>query len=351
MEGAVLKYVPTDFIVREVMVPRMVPRTEASHELILLRKSGYTTFEAVRLIASACAVDAMNVTYGGLKDEDAITEQLVALPVDTAINDVPTRIGTGTDQWMEWSHYGFVRDPLRIGGLVGNVFSIVVRNLEPRFAERVQEQGKIVSYIVNYYGMQRFGVACGPKRTHLVGRALLDGDWNFALSSLIELRSPESESAKQWQGSARDFFLRADARLNSFYLAAHSSFVWNELVRRTAAEAFVQTGHLVTMEGMEFLMPSCTADSVRLLAKMDTLPYTRYSFSPSGIEERISTRMTVVQTSIAVTDHSSDEAHAGRSRITLDFFLPSGSYATSAIEQVMLYALNNEAAPVRAPDA
>jgi tRNA pseudouridine13 synthase len=220
-----------------------------------------------------------------------------------------------------------------------------VRDLEPSFADQVWKRRKIHGYTINYYWTQRFGVPGGPKRTHLVGRALLDRDWDTALDRLIELRSPESISAERWHGPAEEFFLQLDPRVASFYLAAHSSFLWNEHVRRTAREAFVEAGNLVTVDGIEFLLPSSTKDAVRLMAHVDSLPYTRYSFTPSGVEQRESSRTTVLQTAISVIDCQADEVHTGRSALTLDFFLPSGSYATSAVHQVMSYELPRTAVP------
>lgn len=334
----VLKHFPADFLVREVTVPITVPQADASHRFLLLRKCGYTTFEAVRLVAATLGVEPQGVTYCGLKDEDAITEQLLAVAADLPVDEAPRLIGA-EERWIEWSHYGFGQTGLSIGGLVGNAFRIVVRDLEPSFAEYALGRRKLHGYTLNYYWTQRFGVPEGPKRTHLVGRALLDRDWDAALAGLAELRSPESTSARQWTGRAEDFFLRADPRLTSFYLAAHSSYLWNALVRKTAEEVFTSPGTVLELEGIEFFLPSNTADAIRLMAHADMLPYTRYTFTPEGVEERESVRATVQQTVISVTDCRPDEAHPGRSAITLDLFLPSGSYATSTIQQVLMYGL------------
>jgi tRNA pseudouridine13 synthase len=222
---------------------------------------------------------------------------------------------------------------------VGNAFRIVVRNLEPSFARYASERRKVHGYTLNYYWTQRFGVPDGPKRTHIVGRALLDRDWDTALACLAELRSPESVSAQRWAGRAEDFFLRADPRLTSFYLAAHSSHLWNALVRKTAEHVFAEPGTVLELEGIEFLLPSNTQDAIRLMTHADMLPYTRYSFTAEGIEQHESVRSTVQQTVISVTDCRPDEVHVGQSAITLDLFLPAGSYATSTVQQVLMYGM------------
>lgn len=338
--SAVLKLHPTDFVVREVMVPTLVRHDEAKYRLLLLRKSGYTTFEAIRLIAATLDVTAETVTYAGLKDEDGITEQLVAVPVDTTVVAAPSTTVEQSNRWIEWSPFGFTREPLRIGGLVGNAFRIVVRNLQPDLASRMAQQRKILGFTLNYYDTQRFGVPGGPKRTHHVGHALLTSDWDSALRELVGLRAPESEPARRWTGTAREFFVNADARLCSFYLAAHSSYIWNQTVRITAAEAFADPGELVVKDGIEFLMPAHSADVVRLMAHAAVLPYRRYSFTAAGIAETMSSRATALQTSISVAEQAPDADHPGRSQVTLDFFLPSGCYATSAVLQILRYCVS-----------
>jgi len=82
-DDAVIKYRPDELLVRETLVARCVPRSQATHELLLLRKCGYTTMEACRLIADDLALALRDVSWGGLKDEDGITEQLIGVAVGT----------------------------------------------------------------------------------------------------------------------------------------------------------------------------------------------------------------------------------------------------------------------------
>lgn len=110
----ILKHRPDDFLVRENLVVRLVPPDKATQHYLLLRKCGYTTIEAVQLIANKLGLPSEDVTYGGLKDEDAITEQMVAVPVDVVPTDMRTASWLLTQEphrWLELQHHGFGVDP------------------------------------------------------------------------------------------------------------------------------------------------------------------------------------------------------------------------------------------------
>jgi tRNA pseudouridine13 synthase len=337
MSSPILKHRPEDFLVREAMAVELVPLAEAAWEYLLLRKAGYTTFEAVGLLADALGVDRKQVTYAGLKDEDGITEQLVGVPAGACPTDAEWSVGDREGCWITLRRHGYGRHPMEIGKLAGNAFRVVVRNLDPEHAHALRERRKITAFVLNYYDTQRFGVPGGPKRTHQVGAALLAEDWDRALAELIGLRAPESRPAGEWTGSAKDFFYSLDSRTSSFYLAAHASYEWNARLAEIVRETCVDSAYRASFDGIDFLWTHSPADAARVPARGFTLPYTRYWFTPDGLEVTESTRATVIQTLLEAGDAEADEHHSGRARVTLTFFLPSGSYATSAVRQVLGY--------------
>lgn len=340
--GPVLKHRPADFIVREAIAVEMVPEPAATWEYLVLRKAGYTTFEAVGLVADALRVDRAQVTYAGLKDEDGITEQLVGIPVGVNKTDTELRLGERNGSWLTIRRYGFGERPMEIGKLAGNAFRIVVRNLDPDHAAALQARRKISAFVLNYYDTQRFGVPGGPKRTHHVGAALLAEDWDLALRELVGLRAPESRQAAEWAGTAKDFFHALDPRVTSFYLAAHASHEWNGRLAEIVRESCAGSSYRVSCDGIDYLWTSLPPDAVRTLARAVTLPYSRYWFTADGIRVTQSFRSTVVQAVMEVSDTGPDEAHLGRSRCTVSFFLCSGSYATAAVRQVLGYRPDEE---------
>jgi tRNA pseudouridine13 synthase len=86
----------------------------------------------------------------------------------------------------------YVSEPLDLGMLSGNRFSIVLRDvLAPPSVisssiETLQNTG-----FINFFGMQRFGNSSVP--THAVGLKLLQSKWTDAASLILKERDGDSE--------------------------------------------------------------------------------------------------------------------------------------------------------------
>jgi tRNA pseudouridine13 synthase len=237
---------------------------------------------------------------------------------------------------MRLTSYGFGHEPLGIGGLEGNAFRLVVRNLPFELGEQLQKTRKLNHLFVNYYDIQRFGVPGGPRRTHLVGQAILRSNWGAALRELIGLAAPESQSAADWAGTAEDFFRALDPRTTSFYLAAAASWDWNCELREVIDRAGTRADVLdVEVEGLDYRYLRSGRQLQQVLAEQADLAYRRYSFDDGVVTFRESSRPTVIQTQIALGERWDDEFHPGRSAVEFRFFLPSGCYATAAIRQLL----------------
>jgi tRNA pseudouridine13 synthase len=333
-----LKERPSDFLVREsVVLPLSDDRTAGQHYL-LLRKSGYTTMEAVRIVAGELGVPVSDVTYGGLKDEDAITEQIIAVPAGAAGDRVAGGdwgLAARPGRWLHLRHYGYGATPMRIGGLTGNDFRIVVRNLPEEVAKRFAALRKYNLLFLNYYDTQRFGVPGGPRRTHLVGRALLAERWSEARRELIGLGAPESATAAAWDGPEPEFWTRLDARTVAFYLASAASFEWNAELRTALADAGGHDWFDTRVDGLEYRYARSAAGVAELLRTQRDLDYLKYRFESGRPVATTSSRPTVVQALVEVAGVGPDTARPGRFSTTLGFFLPSGSYATAAVRQLV----------------
>lgn len=332
-ETLVLKHRPEDFRVRENLVVALTDEKVADQRYLLLHKRGYTTMEAIRLLADRLGVSSRDVGYAGLKDEDGVTEQLLSVPLTALPGDGVPAFTEPADsgRLLRLSHYGYGREPLAVGKLNGNGFRIVLRNLDGRTAERLVTRRRANLLFVNYYDTQRFGVPGGPKRTHLVGAAVLAGEWARARAVLAGLGAPESGPAARWTGPDEEFFRELDPRTVAFYLAAHSSFAWNAriagLIRSEDAED-------VSVDGLPYRFPATGSGVAALLADRHELPYTRYSYENGPVEHPVM-RPTVVQTLVNVGEHGADEAFPGRQAVEVSFQLPAGCYATTALRQLI----------------
>jgi tRNA pseudouridine13 synthase len=337
-DGPVLKHFPADFLVRESLVVDLSEEEAATHQYVTLRKCGYTTSEAVGMLADAFDFARRDVTYAGLKDEDAITEQLMAIPsgIGEKKNDLPWSF-RDNGRWIDVRHYGYGGEPLSIGVLPGNCFRVTARNLDIAHTEWMATTRKALTFFLNYYDHQRFGVPGGPKRTHHVGAAILAGEWKVALDELRMLKAPESEAARLWDGPPEKFFQQIDPRSSSFFLASHASALWNKDLSDVVGSVCADS-YQVAYDGLTYRWAGSDSDAAAIIATSSRLPYPRYKFTEDGIEKAESERTTVVQSLINISDYQEDEVHSGRARATFSMFLPSGSYATAAIRQFLGYS-------------
>ena len=134
------------------------PCGEGEHLLIHIRKTGLNTVFVAKQLAKYFAVKENLVTYAGLKDRFAITEQWfgVHLPGKQQYDLSDLAI-----DGLEVITYARHNKKLRTGALSGNRFEITLRNVNDineviRRWHAVNEFG-----VPNYFGEQRFGIDGG----------------------------------------------------------------------------------------------------------------------------------------------------------------------------------------------
>mmetsp|Transcript_14290 Transcript_14290/g.39866 ORF Transcript_14290/g.39866 Transcript_14290/m.39866 type:complete len:801 (-) Transcript_14290:148-2550(-) len=163
----------------------------------------------------------VRVGVAGMKDKRGITSQFCTLyrtlPEHVMKHQNQQRGGGGGNtkqkgnSIIQIGNFQFVRRELRLGSLKGNRFDIILRNVKlledsenneskrkevlEKAAEAVKEKG-----FINYYGTQRFGKFTN---THLVGIAVLKGDFKKAVEILMEPNSEDrpdiTQARKDWQ--------------------------------------------------------------------------------------------------------------------------------------------------------
>ncbi|XP_063984046.1 pseudouridylate synthase 7 homolog isoform X2 [Diachasmimorpha longicaudata] len=234
----------------------------------VLHKVNMDTMDALNLLAMYLHLKPNAFTYAGTKDRRARTTQWVCLKRvhPSSILDAGKRV-----RGAFVGNFKFAKEPLRLGALQGNHFTIALRNVT---ATDEQIDAALTSLrdngFVNYYGLQRFGtVATVP--THEVGKALLQSNWSEAIDLILQPRSGEfmdmakareiyaqTKDAKaalakiQRQDKIEAKLLRGlvncgmnnpqgalDAlprNARTMYIHAYQSFVWNHLVSRRIKE-------------------------------------------------------------------------------------------------------------------
>lgn len=146
----------SDFKVYEELP--FLPCGEGEHLFVHIRKTGANTIFVARELAKYFEVKEQLVSYAGLKDRFAVTEQWfgVHVPGKTQYNLDDLNI-----EGVEILSYKRHNKKLRTGALTGNRFELILRDVTAIKALTIRWQEIVEQGVPNYFGEQRFGIEGG----------------------------------------------------------------------------------------------------------------------------------------------------------------------------------------------
>nr|XP_020763125.1 pseudouridylate synthase 7 homolog isoform X2 [Odocoileus virginianus texanus] len=161
------------------------PKSRGSYCHFVLYKENKDTMDAINLLSKYLRVKPNIFSYMGTKDKRAITVQEIAVLKITA-----QRLAHLNKCLMNFKlgNFSYQKNPLKLGELQGNHFTVVLRNITgtDNQVEQAMNSLKEIGFI-NYYGMQRFGTTAVP--TYQVGRAILQNSWAEVMDLILKPRS------------------------------------------------------------------------------------------------------------------------------------------------------------------
>jgi tRNA pseudouridine13 synthase len=148
-----MRQFPEDFQVTEI--PLLEPDGDGEHVWLWVRKRDENTQHVAELLSTFAGVHPRQVSYAGMKDRRAVTEQWFSVQLPG--REEPHWQAMNSDTLTVLRHARHSRK-LRRGTLNGNTFRITLRDIvgdqqamEQRLS-RVRREG-----VPNYFGEQRFG--------------------------------------------------------------------------------------------------------------------------------------------------------------------------------------------------
>ena len=319
-----LKAEPEHFIVREDL--GFAPGGEGEHIFLHIRKRGQNTQWIARDLAKLAGVAQRDVTWAGLKDRHAVTEQWfgVHLPGKEMPDFSP--LESDDVQIMAIARHN---KKLKTGALKGNWFELTLTELdgEGDLDARLQAIGK--RGVPNYFGDQRFGHNGGnieQARAMFGGKRIKDRNkrsmylsaarsylFNLAASQrLAEGRGEQllNGDCVMLAGSQSFFTLNDDNPLNEDIQARFASGdirlsapLWGR--GRLLAEDEAGTLEQTALEGQQELMAGLEANGLKQERRALLLKPEQLSWQRDG------------------------------DRLTLSFWLPAGTYATSVVRELI----------------
>ncbi|MEM2337497.1 MAG: tRNA pseudouridine(13) synthase TruD [Candidatus Bathyarchaeia archaeon] len=242
--GGVIKRFPEDFLVEEILVdgtraeihPKTITQIEESpiqrYLLCVLVKRSWDNLQAIRVIARNLGIKTRQISIAGIKDANAVTAQHIT--VESVTKEDLQKIHVKD---LEIHPIRYFNVKLSPHYLRGNHFKItirainysekVTRNRISRIIKEIQALGGVP----NFFGHQRFGTT--RPITHLVGKALVKGDFHRAVMLFLAKPSPnehpQSRKVREELWKTQDF----KSALKSFPKSLHyERLVLRHLVKR-----------------------------------------------------------------------------------------------------------------------
>ncbi|NMP27855.1 tRNA pseudouridine(13) synthase TruD [Rahnella sp. SAP-1] len=319
-----LKANPEDFIVEEDL--GFEPDGEGEHLLVRIRKNGCNTQFVAEQLARFAGIPARFVSYAGLKDRHAVTEQWFCLHLPGKENPDLSRFELEGCEVVRFARH---LKKMRIGTLKGNAFTLVLRQLSD-LADIEQRLQKIVSQgVPNYFGVQRFGRGG---------------------NNLVQ--------ATRW---AKNEIHVKERPKRSFYLSASRSALFNIIASQRLAQGLMNEAMLgdalqLSGRGSWFVAKAEELESVQSRVASGELLITAplpgdgplgsqldaEAFEQSCIAEQTALlsllkRERVEPARRAIMLHPQNLSWKAWDEATLElkFWLPAGSFATSLVREIM----------------
>lgn len=310
-----------DFIVKEDLGFELTG--EGEHVCLWVQKIGENTQYLARQLAKFAAIEARNVSYAGLKDRQGDTWQWFSLHIPGKVTpDFSQFESPGVTIHKVIRHH----KKIKTGALAGNYFSITLRDITDKQALEAALLN-VKKGVPNYFGEQRFGY---------------DGHNVNAALTMFSGRK------------IKDRFKRG------IYLSAARSYLFNQVVSARIADNLQQQpllGDCVQFVGNRsfFPLPDLEAATLQRLSSREiclTAPLwgageLKSEFEAKSYEMEKLSQYQALQAGLAKNGLKQERrpllliaeqlsSHwLDQQTLRIDFYLPSGCYATSLLRELI----------------
>ena len=319
--GGHFKETPDDFEVEEI--PAYQPNGEGEHLFLWVEKRGVATPDAANRLARQLDTKERDVSWAGLKDKQAVTRQFFSMPARGAEGLVPSFADPEVKVLWAKRH----KNKLKNGHLHGNRFRIKLSSVADVGAAKASFDELITRGLPNFFGEQRFGAT-----------------------------NTNAERGKRvlLAGNSRGGFER------KLLLSAYQSSLFNRLLSdRVTAGTFDRAllGDVLKKHqtGGEFVCADVAVDQPRVdafeVSAAGPMFGPEMTASEAGVAEAEKAVLTAEGVSLETFENGGGETRGARRHyrvqlenptfepagpdVWLSFGLPSGSYATEVLRELL----------------
>lgn len=322
LAAGLFKQKPEDFIVHEQL--SFEPSGLGEHVFLQLQKRELNTIQLAEQLAKFAKVRLRDVGYAGLKDKHGITSQWFSLYLPKKPNIEWKKINSDLIKILNITQHD---RKLRSGALKGNTFEITLR--EVKASESIAERLEQISLtgFPNYFGEQRFGrhegniekaYAMLTNQLEVKNNKLRGIYYSTARSLIFNQVLSERVRQKNFNQAIDGDMLQFLGRRSYFSIDTVDEAIKARVLSHEIAPAGPLWGlgqHHASLKAaaIETKIFSELSEWISALEKHKLeLGYRPYVVYPQNIELR----------------------YSDNSAVTLKFFLPRGTYATSLLREL-----------------
>ncbi|HLG24296.1 tRNA pseudouridine(13) synthase TruD [Candidatus Woesearchaeota archaeon] len=324
-----IKRLPQDFIVKEISNLKI--KENGQYAYYLLKKTSYTTIDALQVLSDKFKIPLKNMGFAGNKDKNAITEQKISIFrgsknfENAKFNNIGLKyIGNG-------------KEPISLGDLKGNEFTIIIRNLDGNQIKKIKKFQNKRLKIPNLYGSQRFS-----KNNHIVGKAIIERDFKKAIKLILENNGLMEEKIKNYLQKNKNNYIEAirliPLKTRRLFVHSYQSFLFNKMILQYLDSNSKLKNIKIPIIGFDFELNSVKNASLKNIFKktMKKEKLNPRDFIISQMPELTSEGgfrdLFFELNDLKILEVGNDELNQNKQKIKINFTLPKSCYATVALE-------------------
>ena len=324
-----IKQLPEDFIVKEISNSKI--QDNGQYAYYLLKKSNYMTIDALQILSGKFIIPLKNFGFAGNKDKNAITEQKISiLKGSRNFENIKLRN-------LELAYLGNGKEPISLGDLEGNEFTITIRNLRKKEANKIQQLEHKKIRILNLFGPQRFS-----KNNHLVGKAIVKKDFKKSVELILENKGAMEKKITDYLKNNKNNCIEAlrliPLKTRKLFVHSYQSFLFNKIADNYLKNIKKTKNIVVPVIGFGFELDSIKAPSLKKFVKkiMEEEKISPRDFIISQMPELTSEGalrdLFFELDGLDIVEIADDELNQNKRKIKISFTLPKSCYATVALE-------------------
>jgi len=349
---AKLKYKPEDFIVEEVGENWIckISKSMAQSEIKIdgeekdfvrceLQKKDIDHFTAIKNLSENLQTKPINIGYAGTKDKRAWTSQRISI-----FKPNIEKLKSFNHPNIILKNFKWNKRKIKIGYLEGNHFKITLRDVDKKDAMLITKHIRNLGWFPNYFGPQRFGK---NEANVKIGKLILKRKFKDAVREIANDNQFQAKQLEYHLKQKPEDYIGAIKRLERkstlMYVNAVQSKIFNNIL-----ETALDEGLNFTKKGQEscLLIGYKTKFFDGRLGEIEKqiLDSHKLELDDFNIEEipylkmKGSFRKAVTEIKDLNVETEDDEEFESSKKIILEFTLPSGTYATTFLENFFVFS-------------